>query len=41
MPSSALAKEDNPMATDPLTERLILDHVYQHEAAQPDRIYLT
>ena len=29
------------MATDPATERLILDHVYQHEAAQPDRIYLT
>ena len=25
------------MATDPL----ILDHVYAHEAAQPDRVYLT
>jgi hypothetical protein len=23
------------------TEKLILDYVYQHEAAQPDRIYLT
>ena len=40
-PSPQFPEASSPMSNDHTPTTLILDHVYQHEAAQPDRVFLT